>query len=180
MLTLAVVALVVVCGAGAAVVAGELRRARRERQQQQLLGIFAPAAARVARDPRELLVWFPLAEAARRLFPHAFRELDAALDASFPFSAAQVQEAHARWTAEWLSWERNHDFDYKLKAAEAERELERSGEVGTAIGRARLAGIEREQLARYQERYAEYVRASKALEGLSAPSTQRTDARGTG
>ena len=75
-----------------------------------------------------------------------------------------VQAAHARWTAEWLAWERTHDAEYKLKAAEIEEELLASG--GSTVVRGRLDGVEREKLDRYQRRYEEYVRVGKALQAL--------------
>jgi hypothetical protein len=45
-----------------------------------------------------------------------------------------------------------------------EEEVERSG--GSVAARGRLAGVEREKLERYQQRYAEYVRVAKALQVL--------------
>jgi len=84
--------------------------------------------------------------------------------ATFPFSTGQVQAAHARWTAEWLAWERTHDAEYKLKAVVLERELA-AGE--SAIARARLDAVEREKLDLYQRRYQEYVQVAKALQSLS-------------
>jgi hypothetical protein len=130
----------------------------------QLLNMFAPGIAAAADDPRALLVWQPLAATARTLFPEDFAALDQAAGATFPFSSQRVQDAHARWSADWLAWERTHDGEYKLKAAAAEDELRASG--GAAIARARLDAIEREKLDRYQRRYEEYTRVSKALKGL--------------
>ena len=131
-----------------------------------MLATFAPAIVAAVDDPRALLTWSPLADASRRLFPDAFASIDRALDARFPFSQPQVRAAHARWTADWLAWERAHDFDYKLRASQAERELEQAGQLGTPIGKARLEAIEREQLERYQRRYEEYVTVAKALAAL--------------
>src|SRR4051812_44544609 len=71
----------------------------------RLLELFAPALVGAARDVREILVWQPLATAARRLFPDDFASLDRASSATFPFAPEQLQAAHARWTAEWLAWE---------------------------------------------------------------------------
>ena len=116
--------------------------------------------------PRALLEWQPLARAARELFPEEFAALDRAAGAAFPFSAEAIQAAHARWTAEWLGWERSHDAEYKVKAAAVERELAASG--GSPIVRARLEAVEREKLERYQRRYEEYVRTAKALQALTA------------
>jgi hypothetical protein len=130
----------------------------------QLLGIFAPALGAVDDDPRALLVWQPLAGAARQLCPDEFAALDRAANARFPFSANRIEAAHARWTADWLAWEGAHDVEYKLKSAGAERDLSESG--GSALARARLEAIEHEKLERYQRRYEEYVRVAKALQAL--------------
>jgi hypothetical protein len=132
----------------------------------QLISLFAPAVAAVARNPCALLVWQPLADAARTMFPNDFAALDRASGAAFPFSGERIQEAHARWTTEWLAWERAHDVEFKLKTAAAERELQAGG---GAVERARLDSIEREKLDLYQRRYEEYVRVSKALQALIAP-----------
>ncbi|MGH8186697.1 MAG: hypothetical protein ACREUC_09055, partial [Steroidobacteraceae bacterium] len=43
-----------------------------------LLQTFGPAQAAVQQDPKQLLTWYPLAEAGRKLFPDAFASLDAA------------------------------------------------------------------------------------------------------
>ena len=147
--------------------ASELRARRGEAGQSralQLLALFAPAIAAARRDPRELLVWQPLAAAARRLFPDAFALLDAAAGASFPFTGDQIQAAHATWTADWLAWERAHDDEFKLRASAAERELAASG--GGALERARLESVEREKLETYQRRYEDYIRVARALQAL--------------
>jgi hypothetical protein len=101
---------------------------------------------------------------ARRLFPAEFAAIDAAAGGTFPFTNDQLQAAHARWSADWLAWEGAHDAEYKLRAAAAHEEL---GErCATAYGRSRLEAIEREKLERYQQRYEEYTRVSKALQAL--------------
>jgi hypothetical protein len=130
----------------------------------QLLQLFAPGVAAVAEDPRALLTWQPLASTARAMFPDDFAELDRAAGASFPFSREQIEAAHARWSTDWLAWERTHDVEYKLKAATAEEELRAS--PGSSVLRARLDSVEQEKLARYQRRYEEYTRVSKALKNL--------------
>jgi hypothetical protein len=135
-------------------------RARRLR----LMALFAAGIAQAADDPRALLIWQPLAESAHRLFPDDFAELDRAAGGVFPFSADAIQAAHARWSADWLAWERAHDAEYKLKAAAAEEELAACG--GLPIARARLEAVEREKLERYQKRYEEYTRVSKGLHAL--------------
>ena len=80
----------------------------------------------------------------RKLFPEAFHRLDAVCEGRFPFSAALVEAAHAKWTSEWLAWERQHDLDYKRRASAAEAELSRAGETDPATVRARLAAIDQE------------------------------------
>jgi hypothetical protein len=160
-------------GAGAAAVGAllvrELRLARRERLVAGLLATFAPAIARVREDARELLVWHPLAEAARRLYPAAFAAIDRARGQRFPFAAADVQAAHDRWTAEWLAWERAHDFEYKLKATEAERDLR--ADPTSDVLRGRVQAVERAKLELYQRRYEEYIRVAKAIQGLDSPQS---------
>lgn len=160
-----VVAAAVLWAARALVAA--LKAARDEAARTRALALLQTFSAGIAAahaDPRALLTWVPLARAARQLLPAEFAMLDAASGASFPFSAEQVQAAHAQWTAEWLTWERAHDGEYKLKAVVLERELA-AGE--SAITRARLEAVEREKLDLYQRRYQEYVKVAKALQSLS-------------
>jgi hypothetical protein len=136
-----------------------------ESRRLQLLELFAPGLAAVAENPRALLVWQPLAATARAMFPDDFAAIDRAAGATFPFSREQFEAAHARWSSEWLAWERTHDAEYKLRAAAAEEELRAS--PGSAVLRARLDSVEREKLDRYQRRYEEYTRVSKALKMLA-------------
>jgi hypothetical protein len=134
-----------------------------------MMQMFGPAMSEATRDPRALLVWYPLAKIARATDPDVFAALDRAAQGTFPFTQEQVQAAHAQWTADWLAWERTHDAEYKLKAAALEQEL--GLDAGTAgaspILRARLDAIEREKLDTYQRRYQEYVQVAKALQGLT-------------
>lgn len=146
-------------------VLAEVRAAREDARRARALSIldaFTPAIAQAQSDPRALVVWEPLARAARTLMPDEFAALDRATGGRFPFSPERVQAAHAQWTADWLAWERAHDFEYKRKAAEAER---RSGDA--ADTRAAVESIEREKLDRYQRRYEEYIRIAKALQALT-------------
>ena len=155
-------------GWGALAVARELASARAEAasaRRLQILTAFAPALAAADADPKSLLVWQPLAAAARQLFPADFQAIDRASGALFPFTPEKVQAAHARWTADWLAWERSHDADCKLKAAVVEQEMAAAGSSPAA--RAKLEEIEREKLERYQRRYEEYVRVAKALQKLA-------------
>jgi hypothetical protein len=147
----------------------ELKAARDEASRARtaaLLQLFAPALAAADADPRALLVWQPLAQLARGLFPQEFTALDRAAPGSFPFTKERLEAAHAQWTADWLAWEQTHDAQYKLKAAEAEHEIASSS--GSPLLRARLDAVEREKLDRYQRRYAEYVRVAKALQALAS------------
>jgi hypothetical protein len=151
----------------ARLIAGAAARDRQAPQNHRanelsLLQLFAPALTAVQGDPRALLVWQPLADAARREFPEAFAALDRAFAGAFPFSSAQIEGAHARWTAEWLAWEAAHDAAYKLKATEVEHDPA----CDRAVARARLHTLEREKLEMYQRRYEEYVRVAKALQAL--------------
>lgn len=148
-------------------VAAALERAGAEARRPRaldLLTLLGPAAAAGRSDPLALLAWHPVVRAVRTLFPEESASLDRAAGARFPFSAEIVNAAHARWTAEWLAWERIHDAEYKLKAAAAEDDLERSG--GAPVARARLEAVEREKLDTYQRRYEEYIRVAKALQAL--------------
>jgi hypothetical protein len=150
-------------------VAGELRAARDEMSRgrsMMLLQLFTPGLGAVQADPRALLVWQPLAKTARQLFPAEFATLDRAAGATFPFTAEQLQAAHAQWTAEWLAWEYAHDAEYKLKAAAVEHEI--GAQEASPFLRSKLDAVEREKLGLYQRRYQEYVRVAKALQALSA------------
>jgi hypothetical protein len=146
--------------------AASLHEARRQEQIHAQLALFAPAIAAVHHDPRQLLVWQPLAKAGRALFPEAFAALDRATGGAFPFTKEHIQAAHAKWSAEWLAWERAHDAEFSLKAAEVQHDIDRSGQtaaLASPLLRTRLAAIEQEKLERYQHRYEEYVKTAKAL-----------------
>ena len=152
---------------GAVHIGREIRRSRDagvRARSLQILAAFAPAFGAAESDPRALLAWQPLARTARQLFPDEVAALDRASGATFPFSPEVVQAAHARWTADWLAWERTHDAEFKLKAAAVEHEIVESG--GSPIARARLDAVEREKLDRYQRRYEEYVRVAKRLQAV--------------
>jgi hypothetical protein len=149
-------------------IVGALEAARQELARARALDIlrtFAAAPGEAVADPRALLIWEPLARAARQLYPEEFGSIDRAYGATFPFGADRIQGAHAQWTADWLAWERSHDADYKLKAAVVEEDLSKSG--GSSVVRGRLEAVEQEKLELYQRRYAEYVRVAKALQALA-------------
>jgi|SRR5579864_9521734 len=147
----------------------ELAAARADAARARLLTILqllAPALAAASSDPRALLVWQPIARTARRLFPEDFAQIDRAAGATFPFDSERLQATHARWTTDWLAWERAHDAEYKGKAAVAEEALAASG--GAVTARVRADAIEREKLDLYQRKYEEYIRVAKALQELAA------------
>jgi hypothetical protein len=149
-------------------IADELRRDRREAAIRQLFATFAPAAAQ--QDPKQLVAWQPLAQAGRKLFPDAFKDLDAAAGGAFPFTRDQLNAAHARWTADWLAWERAHDAEYSLKAAQVQDEIDRAQGQLSPLLRTRLAAVEQQKLERYQQRYEEYIKTAKALAAFADPS----------
>ena len=145
----------------------ELKHIRDEARVSRALTIvslFAPGVVAARLDPKALLAWQPLARLARRIAPDEFALLDRESGSMFPFSEDALQAAHAQWTADWLAWERAHDAEFKLKAAEVEHELAASG--GAPFIRAKLDAVEREKLDRYQRRYQEYVQVAKALQSL--------------
>lgn len=141
---------------------------RRERDATilALLQTFGPAQAAALQDPKQLLTWYPLAEASRKLFPQAFSALDGATGGRFPFTKEAIERAHARVSSDWLAWEMAHDEEYRLKAATVEQELRRAEGDAAALARARLDRVQHEKIERYQQRYEDYVRTSKALQAL--------------
>ena len=165
--------LLVIGAVGAAVafalwrIGEQLQRTRHETTMQQMLATFAPAAATAQQDPRQLLVWYPLAQASRKLFPDAFRLLDEAAGGTFPFTKDQVKAAHARCSSDWLAWERAHDAEYALKIAEVQDLIDRAQGQASPLLRTRLAAVEQQKLERYQQRYEEYIKTAKALAALA-------------
>jgi hypothetical protein len=131
----------------------------------QILTAFAAAMADAEHNAKALITWQPIAAGARRAWPAEFAALDALVGGSFPFSTDQIRDAHARWTAEWLAWERMHDAEYKMRIAAAERDVATSG--GAPYERARLDAVEREKLDHYQRRYEDYIRVAKKLQALA-------------
>ena len=168
--TIAVTVLAAICGGIGLLVVTLLRARRRDAQIFGLLATFGPVVERARSDPRVLLAWHPTAEAARRTFPDAFAAIDQNGTNRFPFGAAQLEAAHARWTTDWLAWERNHDAEYRQKSEAIEAELDRSSGAASQAALARLDTLEREKLERYQRRYEEYVQTSRALATLTGPT----------
>jgi hypothetical protein len=150
-------------------VTAEIRASREELARARTLAIvqtLTPGIAAAQADPRALLVWQPVARTIRQTFPTECAALDCAAGGSFPFTANQIESAHARWTAEWLAWERQHDAEYKRRTTELEEQVHAAG--GSPASRARLDAAESEKLDLYQRRYQEYVQVAKALQGLLA------------
>lgn len=144
-------------------IADDIHRQGREATLLRLLATFAPAAAAAQQDPKQLVVWHPLAQTSRKLFPDAFAALDAAAGGAFPFSKEQLKAAHARCSADWLAWERAHDAEYAVKAAQVQDEIDRTQGPASPLLRTRLAAIDQQKLERYQQRYEEYIKTAKAL-----------------
>ena len=148
------------------VVVREMRRYRRAQLLTALLAMFGPVAAKARSEPRELVEWVGVAATARVLFPDLFRDLDAASGGRFPFPTDLVEQAHARWTSQWLAWERAHDLEYRRRSDDVEAKLAGASPNEVSGVRAQLSAIEQEKLQRYQDRYEEYVRLGKALSEL--------------
>ena len=150
-------------------VAERARRDRRRQHREQLIALLlvgvGPAVARA--DGRELLGWGRVAATLRGLLPDAVRAIERRTGEPFPFPREVVEDAHARWTADWLAWERAHDIRFRQRTSALETELQKSGESGTASGQARLAALDDEKLQDYQRRYEEYVRVGKELATLA-------------
>jgi hypothetical protein len=147
----------------------EIQRRRSESTLQHLIATFAPAAA-AQQDPRQLVFWYPLAQTSRKLFPEAFKQLDAAAGGAFPFTQEHLKAAHARWTTDWLAWERAHDAEYAVKAAQVQDEIDRAPAPASALLRTRLAAVEQQKLERYQQRYEEYIKTAKVLAAFADAS----------
>ncbi len=173
-LAIAVTVLAAICGGIGLLVVTLLRAWRRDVQIFKLLAMFGPVAERARIDPRVLLAWYPTAEAARRTFPDAFAAIDQSRTDRFPFGAAQLEAAHARWTTDWLEWERNHDAEYRQRSEAIEAELDHSTGAASQAAGARRETLERERLERYQRRYEEYVQTSRALGTLTGETAEPT------
>ena len=167
MIEIALAAVAAAIGYGAILVSRALGVRRRDAQMLEVLALFGPACERAQTDPRILLAWYPVAAAARRAFPVAFAILEHGGEARFPFSAADLEAAHARWSTDWLDWERRQDAEHRARREAVEAELGRASDETAAPLRARLEALEQEKLEQYQRRYEEYVRVSRALKELS-------------
>ncbi len=165
-LTLIVVA--VVLAVVTASVAERYRREQRREHHQRIVALLlttiTPTVARA--EPRELLAWRSAAEAVRELFPEAVATIEARTGERFPFPRAVVEDAHARWTADWLAWERRHDTEYRGRVTALTAELTAVGQDGATSVRAKLDALEDEKLQRYQQRYEEYARVGSGLIAL--------------
>lgn len=167
---------VVVAGVGIVVLV-EIRRRRRDAALLDLLSSFGPAVAAGRADPEQLVAWADVARTARSLFPDSFARLDAAAGGRFPFSRDLIEAAHARWTARWLAWERQHDLEYRRRTNEAESQPTQDAEEGD-LRRQQLAAIAQEKLQTYQDRYEHYVRVGKAIAALNEDDRPSPDPDG--
>ena len=156
------------------IVAERARRDRRRQHREQLMALLlasvGPAVARA--DGPELLGWRRVAAMLRGLLPEAVRAIEHRTGEPFPFPREVVEDAHARWTADWLAWERAHDIRFRQRTSALETELRERGESGTASGQARLAALDDEKLQDYQRRYEEYVRVGKELATLAGSGAE--------
>jgi len=171
--------LFVVVAVGVAVGALVIHEARQRRRDAVLIGLlssFGPAVVEGKRDPHSLVAWAEVARTARLVFPDAFCRLDNAAGGRFPFSPTSIDAAHARWTADWLAWERQHDLEYKNRANQAEGDVLATDREGSEELRSRLAAITQEKLQTYQDRYEHYVRVGKAIAALAESSDTERDA----
>ena len=144
------------------------RRVRKQEHQEQLMAmLLTGSAAAIARaEPRELLAWQATAMTARRLFPDVVAAIESKGGEDFPIPKKIIEDAHAKWTAEWLAWERHHDADFRKRTSVLEAELQAAGQEHTPDGHARIAALEDEKLQSYQRRYEEYVQVGKKLTDL--------------
>src|ERR1051325_5254220 len=69
----------------------EIRDQARRGRAIQIMAMFAPAIESARTDPRALLVWAPLARAARQLLPDEFAMIDRATGATVPFSPDAIR-----------------------------------------------------------------------------------------
>jgi hypothetical protein len=169
-LAVGLVAVAVACALSGRLVQGVLRERRRDAQVLGLLATFGPVMERARTEPRALLTWHPIALAARQSFPEAFASLDGDGAHRFPFGSALLESAHATWTTDWLTWEGEHDAEFRRRAATLEA---KSGDTAPGEMRASLDVLEREQLERYQRQYETYVKVSKALAALAETPVER-------
>ena len=156
----------------------ELRRRRQDQAALELLAALGPAVVAARSDPEALVAWAALARTARGAFPEACARLDAAAGGRFPFSSELVEAAHARWTADWLAWERQHDIKYKERTAAAEQALDAAVDGEAAACQLRLAAVNQEKLQTYQERYEHYVRVGKAIGAIGDQLAAQPGPRG--
>ena len=152
---------------GVFAVVATLRARRRDEQLFNVCATFGPPLERAQADPRVLLAWYPASCAMRRQFGDAFAALSADPSKPFPWGPADVEAAHARWTATWLEWERHQDAEYRVRTAGIELQLDQADASAIPELKTSLQRLEQEKLERYQRRYEEYVKVSRALAKLT-------------
>jgi len=166
MIALAVLLVAVVLVFGVFAVMAALRARRRDARLLSVCATFGPAIERAQSNPRVLLAWYPAACAMKRQFADAFAALSADPSKPFPWGAADIEVAHARWTATWLEWERHQDAEHRATTAGIELELDQADANAIPALKTRLERLEQKKLERYQRRYEEYVSVSRALAKL--------------
>ena len=149
-------------------IVSQTRRAREERLVLEILKLFKTARIDGKADPQSLVAWSELGGISRRLFPSAFERLDRATEGRFPFSDKFIEETHSRWTSEWLSWEQQHDREYKGKAMAIESQLKSVQDQEKDVFLQRLDFVNSEKLQTYQSRYEIYVKVGKSIAGLKS------------
>ena len=88
----------------------------------------------------------------------------------FPLGRRCLKLPTRTWTADWLTWEGDHDAEFRRRAATLEA---KSGDSDPSDIRAGHDLLEREQLERYQRQYETYVKVSKALAALADTPVKR-------
>ena len=163
----------IVAVVGLAMTIYERRVRKQEHNDQLMVVLLTGAAAAVGRaEPRELLAWHATADVVKRIFPEVIADIESKGGESFPIPRKVLEDTHAKWTAEWLAWERQHDADFRKRTSVLQAELEATGHEHTPDGHARMAALEDEKLQSYQQRYEEYVLVGKGLTGLLDGNTE--------
>ena len=161
--------LAILCALITLIVFVHLLRTDQQRQHEEqlaahLVTVIPPSLA--TSDPRVILGWANSFGVVRRLFPMAIQRIEHVSGGPFPVSNAIIEQVHARWTTDWLAWERNHNAEFQEKSAALEAEAGTTGRMVDPDIRARSARLEDEKLQTYQQRYEEYVSIGKALTDL--------------
>lgn len=142
----------------------DLERQHRERLTAMFVTGLAPIVARS--DARELIAWSGAIGMARKMYPNIMQELDLASGEKFPFTTEVIEDAHSQWTADWLTWERHHDIEFKERTRKLLAQSDSASDSMSQADRVQLGSIEDEKLQSYQQKYEEYIRIGNALSAL--------------